>query len=94
MGKGRQTAAEPGTALDLAELYQAAVETAADAILVLDEGGRILFANSATSRLFRYAVPELIGLPLTTVVPHATLESGVRELVGLAQDGEELPIEL
>ena len=48
-------------ALDLAELYQAAVETAADAILVLDEGGRILFANSATSRLFRYAVPELIG---------------------------------
>ena len=94
MGKGRQTSAEPGTALDLAELYQAAVETAADALLVLDEGGRILFANPATSRLFRYAVPELIGLPVTTVIPHAGLEGGVRELVGLARDGEELPIEL
>ena len=94
MGKGRQTSAEPGTALDLAELYQAAVETAADALLVLDECGRILFANPATSRLFRYAVPELIGLPLTTLIPHAGLERGIRELVGLARDGEELPIEL
>ena len=69
MGKGSQNSAEPGTTLDLAELCRAAVETAADAILVLDEGGMILFANSATSRLFRYAVSELIGLPLTAVIP-------------------------
>ena len=94
MERGNQISREPGTALDLAELCRAAVETAADAILVLDEGGRILFANSATSRLFRYQVADLIGLPLTTVIPRATLEGGVSELVGLAQDGEELPIEL
>ena len=94
MRPGNQTSREPAAALDLSELCRAAVETAADAILVLDEGGRILFANSATSRLFRCALPELTGLPLTTLIPDARLESGVSELVGFAQGGEELPIEL
>jgi PAS domain S-box-containing protein len=94
MNPGEQTSREPRPALDLSELCRAAVETAADAILVLDEGGRILFANSATSRLFRYAVPELVGVPLAAVIPDARLESGVSELVGFARDGEELPIEL
>jgi PAS domain S-box-containing protein len=81
-------------ALDLAELCQAAVETTADAILFVDEEGRILFANSATSRLFGYGAPELIGLALTTLIPLAPHESGVVELIGLAKDGEELPVEL
>jgi signal transduction histidine kinase len=94
MRPGNQTAREPAAALDLSELCRAAVETAADAIFVLDEGGRILFANSATSRLFGFALPELAGLPLTTLIPDARLESGVSELVGFAQGGEELPIEL
>jgi PAS domain-containing protein len=81
-------------ALDLAELCRAAVETTADAILFVDEEGRILFANSATSRLFGYAASELIALPLTRLLPHALHVSGVVELVGLAKDGEELPVEL
>jgi signal transduction histidine kinase len=91
MRTGDQT---PGTAHDLGELCRAAVETAADAILVLDEGGRILFANAATSQLFRYAMSELPGLPLTVLIPDAPLETGVSELVGLARDGEEVPVEL
>jgi PAS domain S-box-containing protein len=94
MRTGNHASRGSGAALDLADLCRAAVETAVDAILVLDEGGRVLFANSATSRLFRYAVPELTGLPLTALVPDARLESGVSELVGFAQGGEELPIEL
>jgi PAS domain S-box-containing protein len=92
--KANQTSPEQGTALDLAELCRAAVETTADAILFVDEEGRILFANSATSRLFGYAASELIALPLTTLIPHALHVSGVVELVGLAKDGEELPVEL
>jgi len=94
MRTGNQASPGPGTAHDLADLCRAAVETAADAILVVDDGGRILFANSATSRLFRYAVPDLIGIPLTALIPHARLESGVSELSGFAQGGEELPVEL
>ena len=94
MRTGNQPSRGTGAALDLAELCRAAVETAGDAILVLDEGGRILFANSATSRLFRYPAPELTGLPLTAVIPGARLASGVSELAGFAKDGEELPLEL
>jgi GAF domain/PAS fold len=91
---GNQTSPEHGPALDLAELGRIAVETTADAILLLDEQARILFANSATSRLFRYAPAELIGLSLTTLIPQASRECGVVELVGRGKNGEELPVEL
>lgn len=83
-----------GPVHDLSELCQLAVETTADAILLLDEQARILFANAATSRLFRYAPAELIGLPLTTLIPRASGECGVVELAGLEKNGEELPVEL
>ena len=89
-----QTPPGHGPALDLAELGRIAVETTADAILLLDEQARILFANSATSKLFRYAPAELIGLSLTTLIPQASPECGVVELVGVGKDGEELPVEL
>jgi PAS domain S-box-containing protein len=91
---GNQTPPEQAPALDLAALGRIAVETTADAILLLDEEARILFANSATSRLFRYAPAELIGLPLTTLIPQASGECGVVELVGLGKNGEQLPVEL
>jgi signal transduction histidine kinase len=91
---GNQTPPGHGPAPDLAELYRIAVETTADAILLLDDQARILFANSATSRLFRYTPAELIGLSLTTLIPHASGECGVVELVGLGKGGEELPVEL
>jgi PAS domain S-box-containing protein len=94
MSPGDPTSHGPAPSLDFGELCRAAVETTPDAILVLDQGGSILFANSATSRLFRCAAPGLTGLPLTDLIPDARLESGVRELVGMAPDGEELPIEL
>jgi len=91
---GNQTRPDHGPALDLAELCRVAVETTADAILLLDDQARILFANSATSKLFRYPPAELIGLSLTTLIPHASGECGVAELVGREKNGGELPVEL
>ena len=73
------------------ERYRVLVETANDAVLSTDETGTILFANSATSKIFGYNSTELIGKPLTMLIPeflrkvHETgfsryLETGVRHM--------------
>jgi PAS domain S-box-containing protein len=73
------------------ERYRVLVETANDAVVSADETGGILFANSATSRIFGYDSTELIGKPSTMLMPeflrkvHETgfrryLDSGVRHM--------------
>lgn len=44
-------------------------ETASDAILTIDENSTILFANPATDKIFGYTHDELIGQPLTMLMP-------------------------
>ena len=44
------------------------METAPDAVISIDESGAILFANPAT-RIFGYDPAELIGKPLTVLMP-------------------------
>src|SRR6266852_9322868 len=51
------------------ERYRIVVETASDAVISLDESSTILFVNPATSRIFGYDASELIGQPLTTLMP-------------------------
>jgi PAS domain S-box-containing protein len=51
------------------ERYRVLVETANDAVLSIDETGAILFANPATTRIFGYDSTELIGKPLTMLMP-------------------------
>ena len=51
------------------EWYRVVVETANDAILSIDDTGAILFANPATTRIFGYDTTELIGEPLTMLIP-------------------------
>jgi len=73
------------------ERYRVLVETANDAVLSTDETGSILFANCATSRIFGYDSTELIGKPLTVLIPESIrkvheigfrryLDTGVRHL--------------
>jgi PAS domain S-box-containing protein len=49
--------------------YRLVVETAPDAVISIDESGAILFANPATVRIFGYDPTELIGRPLTVLMP-------------------------
>jgi PAS domain S-box-containing protein len=49
--------------------YRVMVETASDAVVCMDENGAILLANPATMRVFGYAPAELIGKPLTVLMP-------------------------
>ena len=51
------------------ENYRLVVETAPDAVISIDESGVILFANPATARIFGYDPTELIGKPLTILMP-------------------------
>ncbi len=52
------------------ERYRIVVETASDAVVSIDESSTILFVNPATSRIFGYDASELIGQPLTTLMPY------------------------
>jgi PAS domain S-box-containing protein len=50
-------------------LSDALVDAAPDAILVINERARIVFANSAAELLFSYSRAELVGSPLELLVP-------------------------
>lgn len=50
--------------------YQALAQTATDAIITADSSGMIVGWNRAAERIFGYAEAEIIGQPLTLVIPH------------------------
>ncbi|MGA7523630.1 MAG: PAS domain S-box protein [Acidobacteriaceae bacterium] len=71
--------------------YRVVVETASDAVISMDERGIITLANPATKQVFGYNPDELIGKPLTMLMPDGAqelheagykryLETGVRHL--------------
>jgi diguanylate cyclase (GGDEF)-like protein/PAS domain S-box-containing protein len=49
--------------------FRTLVETASDAILTVDENGRILFANRAAEKIFGYPVTAMIGEPVVMLLP-------------------------
>src|SRR6266478_7078540 len=51
------------------ERHRLVLETANDAVLSIDESSVILFANPATTGIFGYDPTELIGKPLTVLMP-------------------------
>jgi PAS domain S-box-containing protein len=51
------------------EQHRIVVETATEAVVSIDTYGKILFVNPATIRIFGYESCELIGQPLTMLMP-------------------------
>lgn len=51
------------------ESHRLVFETAPDAVISIDAAGKILFANPATTRIFGHDPAELIGRPLTVLMP-------------------------
>jgi PAS domain S-box-containing protein len=56
-------------------LIQTVIDTAPDAILVVDESGVIKIANQEAERTFGYARTELAGLKVTALVPASSRDS-------------------
>ncbi len=51
--------------------YRVLVETASDAVISIDESGVITLANPATKRVFGCEPADLIGRPLTSLMPES-----------------------
>ena len=51
------------------ERYRVVAETATDVIVTIDEHSTILFANRAVERMFGYEASELLGKPITMLMP-------------------------
>jgi two-component system sensor kinase FixL len=78
-------------------LYRAIVDTAVDAIIVIDGNGAIRSVNNATERLFGYAAAELIGRNVKILMPepyageHDTylanyLCTGQKKIIGIGRE--------
>ena len=58
-----------------AERWAALVEAAPDAMLCVDAGGTVVFANDQTVRLFGYRREELVGRPVELLIPDAARQA-------------------
>src|ERR1700757_3673658 len=78
-------------------LYRAIVDTAVDAIIVIDRNGAIRSVNNATERIFGYAASELIGRNVKILMPepyageHDTylanyLRTGQKKIIGIGRE--------
>jgi len=78
-------------------------DASADAILSLDRAGQIASWNRGAERLFGYTAPQIVGRPLTELLPNAaTLLDHLRregvvqnfETTALTPDGSPMTVEL
>ncbi|MBV9181783.1 MAG: PAS domain S-box protein [Acidobacteria bacterium] len=51
------------------ERFRTMAETAADGIFRIDEQSTILFANRAAEKIFGFSVEEMVGSPITVLIP-------------------------
>jgi PAS domain S-box-containing protein len=58
--------------------YRALVEADPDGVVTIDEGSTILAVNPAMSRIFGYRPEQMVGKPLTVLMPHRLRDAHLR----------------
>jgi PAS domain S-box-containing protein len=71
------------------EHYRAVAEAATDAIITIDSDSTILIINPATERIFGYASEEMIGQPLTMLMPEVLRRLHTAGIVRYMQTGRK-----
>jgi len=79
--------------------FRIIAETASDAIITIDQHSTIVFVNAAAERIFGYSISEMLGQPMTILMPEALRrvhEKGLRRYLDTGQrhinwEGIELP---
>jgi PAS domain S-box-containing protein len=86
--------------------FEALLEAAPDAMILLGESGRMLLVNAQTERMFGYPRGQIVGLPIEHIIPGAQgvilnedvagpkVAEGGRPLRGVRRDGTELPVQV
>jgi PAS domain S-box-containing protein len=77
------TAEGPSTAVDM----HAVVDRLADPLILADATGTICYANSAAAALFASTVPDLVGAPLTSLIPERFREAHLAGYARLLRTG-------
>jgi two-component system sensor kinase FixL len=77
----------------------AILDTAVDAIILIDESGRVETFNAAAERLFGYASADIVGRPVNVLMPephrtrhdeylHRYMETGEKRIIGIGRELE------
>ncbi len=73
---------------DSEERYRSVVETAKDAIVSTDSENRIIFWNREAQSMFGYSDEEIVGKPLTLIIPAGFREEHERGVAKIAEGGD------
>ncbi|MWG34509.1 PAS domain S-box protein [Halomarina oriensis] len=84
LGTGRRSAESPTERQQLTAL----AATTSDAIVTVDEGGTIRYTNPAVTDVLGYDPDELVGEPLTTLIPPDLVDRHRERLTRYLETGE------
>ncbi|HEV2093027.1 MAG TPA: PAS domain S-box protein [Rubrobacter sp.] len=73
---------------EIEERYRVVVQTASDAIVMIDEESRIEFVNRAAEKVFGYAQAEMLGESLTMLMPEPLREAHLASLKRYTETGK------
>ena len=70
------------------ERFRSVVQSTSDAVVIAEDSGRIVFWNTSAQRMFLYTDDEVLGQPLTMIMPARYREAHQRGLEHVTLTGE------